>query len=431
MTRTPVKADGLKAREQRKGMPKKLEQDKAVGLSPTNHPPTEYRPSEGGGTRFRAFLDAAPGRGGVRRQVCIEGRFRKVTPEIEKDVARLLAEALVADYRKRQADGTLDHLPVGKSAPDVDRQTAYTDYVAGRLWAYRTLRFAGRDNLFDQPLRAGSRPPVFKKESGEQNVIVSREPDKAAAVRALVPVKKRHRWFRSMKSSQALALSIFGNLKVLGHADVLQAVSADGFGGPAFGPGPIRSDSILLEHDAKLPGERTSTSVDVLIGGASSVCVECKLTESEVGRCSKTLLPSSNKSHCNGANPMTGGGITCPLANAGPRYWEEVPAFVKMEAWRARRECPMCEPYQLVRNILAASRPGRERGHALLIYDARNPASRPSRNGTFEDLQDVLADPSVLRRCSWQSILAAMMDRPELQGLVQEVGLESGLTPWV
>lgn len=412
-------------------MPKKLLQKLGAEPPAANQPPMEYRPSEDGGTRFRGFLDAEPGRGGERQQVCIEGRLRKMTPEIEKDVARLLAAALVAGYRKRQADGTLDQLPAAKTAPEVVRQTAYTDYVAGRLWAYRTLRFAGRDDLFDQPLRAGSRPPVFKKESGEQNVIVSREADKAAAVRALVPVKKRHRWFRSMKSSQALALSIFGNLKVLGHTDVLQAVSAEGFDGPAFGPGPIRSDNILLEHEAKLPGERTSTSVDVLIAGAGSVCVECKLTEPEVGRCSRTWLPPSNKSHCNGANPMTGGGIRCPLAAAGPRYWEEIPDFVKMEEWRARRACPLCEPYQLVRNILAANRPSRERGHALLIYDARNPAFRPSRNGTFEVLQDALADPNVLRRCSWQSILAAMMDRPELQGLVQEVGLKYGLTPWV
>ncbi|HEY3382630.1 MAG TPA: hypothetical protein VGK32_12725 [Vicinamibacterales bacterium] len=233
-----------------------------------------------------------------------------------------------------------------------------------------------------------------------------------------------------MKSSQALALSIFGNLKILGHSDVLEAVASDGNGGPAFGPGPILANSIVLEHDAKLPGERTSTSIDVLIAGDSTVCVECKLTESEVGRCSRALLPPASDRHCGGQNPLNATGLRCPLADLGVKYWEEVPTVVNINKWHGRRDCPMCEPYQLIRNILAANRPGCSRGHALLIYDARNPAFRPRRNGTFEVLQEALLDPTVLRRCSWQSILSAMMDRPVLEGLVLEVELKYGLIPW-
>lgn len=408
---------------------KKPPQDMATGRGASREPPAECRMSDDGGTQIRAFLEAAPGRRGERRQMCMEGRLRKMTPELEQDIAHLLAQAIFADYRKRQAEGTLDQPTVADNGSEGDRQAAYVAYVTGRLWDYRALRFADRDEFFDRRYEAGSRPPVFNRESGDQNVVVSQEPAKAAAVRGLIPIKKRHRWFRSMKSSQALALSIFGNLKILGHADVLEAVKSDGNGGPAFGSGPIRSDSIVLEHDAELPGERTSTSVDVLIAGDSSVCVECKLTESEVGRCSRPLLPPARDRHCDGANPLTSDGLRCPLANR-VKYWDEVPNFVQMDRWRGRRECPMFEPYQLIRNILAANRPRRERGHALLIYDARNPAFRPSKNGTFEVLQADLLDASVLRRCSWQSILAAMMDRQELQGLVQEVGLKYGLIPW-
>lgn len=410
---------------------KKQGRNTATGLAHSRQPPAEYRVSDDGGTQFRAFLEAAPGRRGERRQFRMEGRLRKMTPELEKEIAHLLAQALLAEYRKRQSAGTLHEPPVARDIPEVDRQAAYVDYLTGRLWDYRALRFADRDELFDRRLGGapGSRPPVFNRESGDRNVVVSTEPARAAAVRALIPIKKRHRWFRSMKSSQALALSIFGNLKILGHADVLEAVKSDGNGGPAFGSGPIRSESIVLEHDADLPGERTSTSVDVLIGGDSTVCVECKLSESEVGRCSRPLLPPGSKRHCAGANALASNGLRCPLA---PRvkYWDEVPNFVQMDRWRGRRECPMFEPYQLIRNILAANRPQRPRGHALLIYDARNPAFRPAKNATFEVLQADLLDPSVLRRCSWQSILAAMMDRQELQGLVQEVGLKYGLIPW-
>lgn len=400
-----------------------------LGVSVPGAPPAEYRTADDGGTMFRGFVEACPGREGEPRWVSVEGHLRKMTPELEKDLARLLAEALVADCNRRKEQETVEQLPAVEG-DGAHREASYPEYLAQRLWDYRQLRFGDRDDLFDPRYTASPNPPVFRSDSADRNVIVPQDPAKAAAVLALIPKDKRHRWFRSMKSSQALALSIFGNLKILGHADALETVKSDGGAGPAFGPGQLRADSLVLEHEAWLPGERTSTSVDVLIDGATNVCVECKLSEVEIGSCSFAALPAKNDRHCRGTNPLTSTGMCCVLRDRGVKYWDEVPRFVRLDRWRDRKECPMCAPYQLVRNVLAANRPGRAPGHALLVYDARNPAFWPRESGTFEVLLGDLSDPSVLRRCSWQSILAAMMEREELRGLVEEIGLKYGLIPW-
>ena len=93
----------------------------------------------------------------------------------------------------------------------------------------------------------------------------------------------------------------------------------------------------------------------------------------------------------------------------------------------------MLVPYQLVRNILAAcvedGRVNPDRGHALLVYDDRNPAFRPSEQGTFEQLRRDLRDPTMLRRCSWQSIIRVMADYDDLTWLVTALGEKYGLNP--
>ena len=51
-----------------------------------------------------------------------------------------------------------------------------------------------------------------------------------------IPVSERHRWFRSMTSSQAIALSVFGNLKLNGRLSLLNEL-LDEQGRPIFVPG--------------------------------------------------------------------------------------------------------------------------------------------------------------------------------------------------
>ena len=98
--------------------------------------------------------------------------------------------------------------------------------------------------MFDEQFSRLPNPPVFKKEAAHQNVIVPDDPELAATILRLVHPEKRHKWFRSMKSSQALALSVFGNLKVLNRTSCLSEVTADDSAIPAFGPGPIEPSNL-------------------------------------------------------------------------------------------------------------------------------------------------------------------------------------------
>lgn len=270
-------------------------------------------------------------------------------------------------------------------------------------------------------------PPVFTREASHRNVIVPEDPMLAAEVLKLVPREKRHKWFRSMKSSQALALSVFGNLKVLNRTRCLSEVSADDGSVPAFGHGQIEASNLELEHDVNSLNEVRATSVDLLVSGPTVACVECKLSEQEVGCCSRPRLKKDHPEYCNGSYVRQGDRThRCALAERGMSYWEHIPSVLNWEVDRDHSPCPLAIPYQLVRNVLAASVDG-SRGHALLVYDARNPAFQPRDHGTFESLREQLRDVTMLRRCTWQAILAAMGSHDDLQWLVHELNRKYGL----
>ena len=61
----------------------------------------------------------------------------------------------------------------------------------------------------------GAQPPVFKPEHAHRNVLLRPDaaPDEIEAVLSAMPAGTHHKWFRSMTSSQALAQSVFANLK--------------------------------------------------------------------------------------------------------------------------------------------------------------------------------------------------------------------------
>src|SRR5688572_12247029 len=101
------------------------------------------------------------------------------------------------------------------------RFRSYSDILTQHLWSYRSAAFRNQDAVFDEQFSRLPNPPVFKKEAAHQNVIVPTDPELPATILRLVPPEKRHKWFRSMKSSQALALSVFGNLKVLNRTSCL------------------------------------------------------------------------------------------------------------------------------------------------------------------------------------------------------------------
>lgn len=228
-----------------------------------------------------------------------------------------------------------------------------------------------------------TRPPVFQKMHAQRNLLLDPHLGffKHRKIKSLIPNTERHRWFRSMSSSQAFAQSFFGNLIQLGEIDSLTELT-DEDGLPLLGSWVGWKRDVYLEYSVGWLGEPRPTSLDVFFSGRYNVAVECKLTEDDVGRCSRPELDYDNKYYCQGKYAFQQGRETpCPLTEVGVKYWEYIPSIFKWQN-EYHDPCPLRKPYQLVRNVLAAvvrsdSKIKMENGHALLLYDERNPAFKP------------------------------------------------------
>lgn len=309
------------------------------------------------------------------------------------------------------------------------------------FWSYRQSALGTRPELFDRlgpdDAHQPRRPPVFLEATEDLNVIVrlGASPEERSEVLRQLHKKRRHTHFGSMKSSQALAQSVFGNLIALRRLNALAGLRADE-GKVAFFDSPPPAAIVHLDSPIDHLGEPTSTSVDVVIDGPPRVAIECKLTESEVGPCSRPKLPSSNRKYCNGTYArQKGRDERCSLSAGGVRYWEFVPQLFDWSTGRDHKPCPLKDTYQLVRTVLAACT-GRDgsvdtlNAHALLLYDARNPAFRRGGKGSGDKAYDAVTEhlrvPGLLRRCSWQSVVAHLAKATDLDWLVRELDAKYG-----
>lgn len=191
-----------------------------------------------------------------------------------------------------------------------------------------------------------------------------------------------------------------------------------------FDKSPAAADC-HLEWRCKTLGElrERETKSDVFFGGLSNVSVECKLTETVFTPCSQPLIkpaaPNYKRDHCDGSySVQRSRADRCSLSSKGILYWKHVSAIFEWSADSDHLQCPIRIPYQLVRNILAA-----RLGHAVLVYDIRNPAflSDGERYGIWRALRKSLRDSSRLRRCSWQRIIGALEHDPDLNEFVREL----------
>jgi hypothetical protein len=121
------------------------------------------------------------------------------------------------------------------------------------------------------------------------------------------------------------------------------------------------------------------------------------------------------------------------LTEIGVLYWQYVPSLF---AWKKEGDlnpCPLNKNYQLVRNILAAGvKDGTvfsKNGHAVLIYDKRNPAFQFDGDGekAYLETKRALKEPRMLRKCSWQRIVQHMREKEILPWLTEELNLKYGL----
>ena len=318
------------------------------------------------------------------------------------------------------------------------RVVAYKAELNQRYWDYQKSQFPSWQKFFDQPQSQKIRPPVFRRDEAWRNIIVKPDAHQPEIDRllALVPEFERHKWFRSMNSSQALAQSILGNLAVYGLLSSLNELRDDD-GLVLFGKVPV--DNFAMEFKIDYLGEPRRTSLDGYIGGDYRVAIECKFTEAEVGTCSRPRLTPADSNyeseHCNGTYvKQRARKGRCSLTEVGVLYWRYIPQLFHWHGDQDLIPCPLAANYQLVRNILAVGvSPSREvslsNGHVVLIYDERNPAFQRGGAGfiAFVEMQRALREPTMLRKCSWQRITQYMRNKGILSWLTEQLVLKYGL----
>jgi hypothetical protein len=69
------------------------------------------------------------------------------------------------------------------------------------------------------------------------------------------------------------------------------------------------------------------------------------------------------------------------------------------------------------------------KGHAVLIYDERNPAfvSEGAGHAAYEQTREALREKSALRRCSWQHILKHLRGAGVLKWLTDDLSAKYGM----
>ena len=280
------------------------------------------------------------------------------------------------------------------------------------------------------------RLPVFKKEFADRNILTkpdANEEDKRRLA-SLIPERKRHKWFRSMSSSQALTLSFFGNLAIYSQLDWLRDLRDDD-GKAIFGTADLSAYNFSMEHEVGMLNEPRPTSLDFYISGRYRVAIECKLTEIEMGPCSRPRLKKDSPEYCDGSYSIQGTRKSrCALTEIGVRYWEYVPTLFKWSTDRDYDECPLKDNYQLVRNVLSAcvredGVASPSNGHAVLVYDKRNPAFAEGGKGAkaFRLTREALQDNQNLRKVSWQTICSLMKENKKLSWLTDAISEKYGI----
>jgi len=309
-----------------------------------------------------------------------------------------------------------------------------------RYWQYQKTQFPDVERFFEHPQGLYGRPPVFNLGESWRNVIIdpNAPQEEIDELLALVPDGEKHKWFGSMNSSQALAQSILGNLKIYDSLYYLYELKDDDEQ-TLFGKAILSPDNFSLEYRLNYLGEPRPTSLDGFFSGDYQIAIECKFTEIGIGTCSRPRLTFANKKYeseyCNGTYSFQKERKErCSLTESRVKYWHYVPDLFNWENERDLKPCPLNNNYQLIRNLLAVGvKPDGtvsvNNGHVVLIYDERNPAFQKGGEGdiAYIDTKNALREPTMLRKCSWQRIVQLMRVKGLLPWLTQHLNLKYGI----
>jgi hypothetical protein len=223
----------------------------------------------------------------------------------------------------------------------------YLDTLVSRFWDYQQKVLPIWEDYFDQPKKFNRRPPVFLKNKADYNILM--EPGISSKIKMIIknqiPPQSRHKWFGSMKSSQALAQSVFANLKEYEKLHYLEEITCD-YGDPLFENGEITSDNFFMEYDINFLNEPRRTNLDCFISGQYKIAIECKLTESGFGNCSRQRLKKEDSNYetdyCNGSYTFQRGRENrCSLTEIEVLYWRYIPEIFRLRSDIDYQECPI------------------------------------------------------------------------------------------
>jgi hypothetical protein len=280
------------------------------------------------------------------------------------------------------------------------------------------------------------RPPVVSIEKPSANLMLPPDSKMTSEIEAQIAAKDRHKHFRSFRSSQALAQSVFGAFKAAGRLDLLAQVPAK-CGRLAFGktmPG-IR---LSMEVDVHTLNEPRPTQLDVYLETDDyRVAVECKFCETDFGTCSRVRSAKCETPICNGSyTQQQGRNARCALSEVGISYWDFIPELFDWDAAQDWSPCPLLPTYQIVRNAFAAVVDSEgcvnpSKGHAVFVYDDRNPAYRF--NGAADAQLRMAASacrvPGLIRRVTWQQIVRVCVGSEDLAWLLDAIEEKHGIYP--
>ncbi|MHA1279770.1 MAG: PGN_0703 family putative restriction endonuclease [Candidatus Helarchaeota archaeon] len=356
---------------------------------------------------------------------------------LEGDDRQFVSE-IYSELRKN----LLDTEGVGKmiKSLEINDYGRYRNDLIHRYWRYQEKEFQPVEEFFDQPNNDNERPPVFLKSEAKKNILTSLDSKSIENEQLfnLIPHGEHHKWFRSMNSSQALALIVLGNLFIHNKLSILSHLTDDD-GRSLLENMDIAFDEFFMEHKINFLGERRRTSIDAFIPGDFQIAIECKFTENEVGSCSRTKL-SKNASkyeqrYCNGSYiKQMGRKERCALTENGVKYWKYIPLFFKWDKEKDADACPLRYNYQLVRNLLAAGikedgSASLTNGQVILIYDKRNPACQPGGKifRSYNETKEALLNPRMLRKISWQNIIRYMRGENILPWITKQLKEKYGI----
>lgn len=201
-------------------------------------------------------------------------------------------------------------------------------------------------------------------------------------------------------SSQALAIDVFGTLKLAPERHAILDRVAASMGCPTGGPWEVELEWVDPDNRLKEPRQ---TQVDAIARSPRTLLFfECKFTEADGGSCSQTNKKKSleGRRQCDGhyreqVNPFNGVRSHCALSGKGVRYWESIPELFGLDP-DGSYPCPFAGPwYQWMRNL------------ALCREVARSEGLAPGFTVVYADAP-ALPFPKVLTGPEWHSLTAQL-----------------------